>query len=62
MAGNIFVSPVILLLANRKTGREWEMSGWKIKRVNPYAPVKVDNVIPMVAVPDKARLPTSIAI
>ena len=57
MLGNIFVGPFILYLTHKKTGRGWMVNGWKIKRVNPYAPVNLDSVIPMIAVPYKARLP-----
>jgi hypothetical protein len=58
MLGNIVVMPIILYLKLRKAGRGCIVSGWKVKRANSCAPENTNGAIPMVAVPDRALLPT----
>jgi len=56
--------PVILLiwlLIYVRTEKGWRIGGWKIERVpNPYeltGPAELAGVVPMVAIPVRARLP-----
>jgi hypothetical protein len=58
MLGNVVVMPIILYLTIKKAGRGYIVGGWKVKRANSCAPVNPNGAISMVAVPDRALLPT----